>query len=194
MSSSLSALEVEDLVTLRDVASVLQRAEMVRRIAEEIEGYVVDLGADGRLVLLQLEELMGGVADDRRLVVKDYFQPSSGYELDDALRLLSTLSTEQLLDLHETSAVLHLGADVNSDTPLQPRGYRLLLKIPRLPEVVAERVVERFSGLSKILRAGVADLCRSTDRRGPRPGHQGQTSRASPRRRSSSATSSGPPG
>jgi len=146
VSSSLSALEVEDLVTLRDVASVLQRAEMVRRIAEEIEGYVVDLGADGRLVLLQLEELMGGVADDRRLVVKDYFQPSSGYELDDALRLLSTLSTEQLLDLHETSAVLHLGADVNSDTPLQPRGYRLLLKIPRLPEVVAERVVERFSG------------------------------------------------
>lgn len=158
VSSSLSALEVEDLVTLRDVASVLQRAEMVRRIAEEIEGYVVDLGADGRLVLLQLEELMGGVADDRRLVVKDYFRPSAGYELDDALRRLSSLSTEQLLDLHETSAVLHLPADVNSDTPLQPRGYRLLLKIPRLPEVVAERVVERFSGLSKILRAGVADL------------------------------------
>src|SRR2546422_9119951 len=74
VSGSLSALEVEDLVTVRDVATVLQRAEMVRRIAEEIEGYIVELGTDGRLVLLQLEELMGGVEDDRRLVIKDYSQ------------------------------------------------------------------------------------------------------------------------
>ena len=56
MSGSLSALEVEDLVTVRDVATVLQRAEMVRRVSEEIEGYVVELGADGRLVMLQLDE------------------------------------------------------------------------------------------------------------------------------------------
>ena len=67
VTGALSALEVEDLVTLRDVATVLQRAEMVRRIADEIEGYVVELGDDGRLVALQLEELIGGVEDDRRL-------------------------------------------------------------------------------------------------------------------------------
>src|SRR5262249_18594503 len=73
VSSSLSALEVEDLVTARDVVTVLQRAEMVRRIAEEIEGYVVELGLDGRLVELQLEELTGGVGDDRRPVCKDDF-------------------------------------------------------------------------------------------------------------------------
>src|SRR5207253_6059059 len=72
VSSALSALEVEDLVTVRDVVAVLQRAEMVRRIAEEIEGYIVELGTDGRLVRLQLEELMGGAEDDRRLVIKDY--------------------------------------------------------------------------------------------------------------------------
>src|SRR3982750_1176090 len=76
VSGALSALEVEDLVTVRDVATVLQRAEMVRRIAEEIEGYVVELGSDGRLVLLQLDELMGGVEDDRRLVAKDYYAQS----------------------------------------------------------------------------------------------------------------------
>ena len=78
VSGSLSALEVEDLVTVRDVATVLQRAEMVRRIAEEIEGYVIELGADGRLVMLQLDELMGGVEDDRRLVAKDYYQHGAG--------------------------------------------------------------------------------------------------------------------
>src|SRR5947199_199880 len=61
VSSALSSLEVEDLVTLRDVASVLQRNEMVRRIAEEIDGYIVQLGADARLIRLQLDELMGDV-------------------------------------------------------------------------------------------------------------------------------------
>ena len=76
VTGALSALEVEDLVTLRDVVTVLQRAEMVRRIADEIEGYVVELGDDGRLVELQLEELTGGVEDDRRLVGKDYFVES----------------------------------------------------------------------------------------------------------------------
>src|SRR3954454_20358966 len=81
VSGSLSALEVEDLVTLRDVVTVLQRAEMVRRIAEEIDGYIVELGVDGRLVRLQLEEMMGGVEDDRRLVIKDYFQEAQNRHL-----------------------------------------------------------------------------------------------------------------
>src|SRR6476660_7351743 len=73
VTGALSALEVEDLVTVCDVVTVLQRAEMVRRIAEEIEGYVVELGQDGRLVELQLEELTGGVEDNRRLVARDYY-------------------------------------------------------------------------------------------------------------------------
>ncbi len=101
VSTGLSALEVEDLVTVRDVATVLQRAEMVRRIAEEIEGYVIELGTDGRLVLLQLEELMGGVEDDRRLVAKDYFAAAAAWELADVLRRLSRLDDESLLDLDD---------------------------------------------------------------------------------------------
>src|SRR5438128_6558464 len=81
VSGALSALEVEDLVTVRDVAETIQRAEMVRRIADEIEGYVIELGADGRLVQLQLEELTGGVIDDLRLVCKDYFIESADWVL-----------------------------------------------------------------------------------------------------------------
>ena len=81
MTSALSALEVEDLVTVRDVVTVLQRAEMVRRIAEEIEGYIVELGSDGRLARLQLDELLAGVEDERRDVIRDYLpddQPGPG--------------------------------------------------------------------------------------------------------------------
>jgi len=159
VSGSLSALEVEDLVTVRDVATVLQRAEMVRRIAEEIEGYIVELGTDGRLVLLQLEELMGGVEDDRRLVIKDYSQADDTWQLSNAMSALADLSTEDLLDLKSVMSVLHLPAESGElDMSLQPRGYRLLSKIPRLPDAVIERIVARFGNLQKIMRATIDDL------------------------------------
>jgi diadenylate cyclase len=158
VSSSLSALEVEDLVTVRDVTTVLQRAEMVRRIAEEIEGYVIELGADGRLVLLQLEELMGSVEDDRRLVAKDYAPGDGGRDLEDSLGALAELATEELIDLGSVAAALNLPVTNGLDTPLQAHGFRLLQKIPRLPETVAEHVVGRFGNLQKIMRASLPDL------------------------------------
>jgi diadenylate cyclase len=158
VSGSLSALEVEDLVTVRDVATVLQRAEMVRRIAEEIEGYVIELGADGRLVMLQLEELIGGVEEDRRLVAKDYYESSDDVELAQVMHLLAQLEDEELLDLNLVASVLHLRPGIGIDGALQPRGFRLLHKIPRLPELVSDHVVDRFSNLQKIMRAGLADL------------------------------------
>jgi diadenylate cyclase len=158
VSGALSALEVEDLVTVRDVATVLQRAEMVRRIAKEIEGYVVELGADGRLVELQLEELTGGVESDRRLVCKDYFIESSDWVLDQVTSRLGALGDEELLDLREVAALLHLPPEMDLDASLQPRGYRLLSKIPRLPEAIAENVIARFGHLPKIMRASISDL------------------------------------
>jgi diadenylate cyclase len=159
VSGALSALEVEDLVTVRDVVTVLQRAEMVRRIAEEIDGYIVELGTDGRLVLLQLEELMGGVEDDRRLVIKDYFQDRPRWRLDKAMEALSGLTTEDLLDLKSVAGVLHLPADsAELEAGVQPRGYRLLSKIPRLPESIIENIVARFGTLQKVLRAGIDEL------------------------------------
>jgi diadenylate cyclase len=158
VSASLSALEVEDLVTVRDVATVLQRAEMVRRISFEIEGYVIELGADGRLVLLQLEELIGGVEDDRRLVAKDYSVAERGRQLAEVLADLAQLDDETLLDLSEVAAVLHLPPGITLDSAVQPRGFRLLHKIPRLPEAVADHVIDRFDNLQKILRASETDL------------------------------------
>ncbi len=158
VSGGLSALEVEDLVTVRDVAGVMQRAEMVLRIADEIEGYVIELGTDGRLVMLQLEELVGGVDADRRLVSKDYFVESNEWLLEATTARLAELDTDYLLDLRIVASVLHLPEEMELDSSLQPRGFRLLSKIPRLPEVVADHVVTRFDTLPKIMRASISDL------------------------------------
>ena len=158
VTSALSALEVEDLVTVRDVVTVLQRAEMVRRIAEEIEGYVVELGLDGRLVELQLEELTGGVLSDLRLVGKDYFVESPEWMLVQVTSRLAHISDDELLDLRVVASLLHLPQEHDLDSSLQPRGYRLLSKIPRLPETIAAHVIERFGTLPKVMRASLSDL------------------------------------
>src|SRR5215218_3005769 len=135
VAGTLTALEVENLVTVRDVVTVLQRTEMVRRIAEEIHGYIIEAGTDGRLVRLQLEELMGGVEDDRRLVIQDHSSTGDSWNPGEAMEALSQLTTEEILDLRAVTSVLHLpsgGAEL--DFPLQPKGYRLLSRIPRMPE------------------------------------------------------------
>ncbi len=159
VSSSLTALEVEDLVTVRDVVAVLQRAEMVRRISEEIDGYLVELGDDGRLVLLQRNELMGGVEDDRRLVIKDYFHQGRTWRLEQAMDQLASLGTEDLLDLTRVASVLRLSPDGGElDATLQARGYRLLSKVPGLPADLAERLVGHFGTLAKVMRATYDEL------------------------------------
>ncbi len=95
VSGTLSALEIEDLVTVRDVSAVVQRLEMVRRISEEIEGYVVELGTDGRLLTLQLDELVGGIGSDRALIIRDYVD-TSRREVDSVLDELAELDSTVL--------------------------------------------------------------------------------------------------
>jgi len=158
VTSSLSALEVEDLVTIRDVVTVLQRAEMVRRIAEEIEGYIVELGSDGRLAHLQLEELLAGVEDERRHVVRDYLPDDGVDSADEAVLALGSLATERLMSQQTVASVLELDGGIDLDSSLQPRGYRLLSRIPRLPDPVVGHLVVRYGNLQKMLRATTEDL------------------------------------
>ncbi len=158
VTSSLSALEVEDLVTTRDVVSVLQRAEMVRRIADEVEGYVVELGSDGRLVRLQLVELMAGVDDDRQDVVRDYLPDPGPTAVSVAMRELSELDSERLLDPEAAAALIAPSRPMDLDASLRPRGYRLLGKVPRLPAPAVEALVERYGNLQKVMRAATEEL------------------------------------
>ncbi|MEU5876883.1 DNA integrity scanning diadenylate cyclase DisA [Spirillospora sp. NPDC047279] len=160
VSGTLSALEIEDLVTVRDVSAVVQRLEMVRRIADEIEGYVVELGTDGRLLSLQLDELVSGVDVDRELIVRDYPSPSDApvRSVTDVLSALDLLSANELLDLSTVAEVMGFAGSDALDLPVSPKGYRLLAKVPRLPGLVVERLVEHFGGLQKLLAASIDDL------------------------------------
>ena len=161
VSATLSALEIEDLVTIRDVAIVAQRLEMVRRIAAEIADYAVELGSDGRLMSLQHAELIAGVELDRALIVGDYL-PNAAIDsgsVAQSLSVLDSLSASELLDLVLVANALGLdGSAEGLDAACAPRGYRLLARVPRLPEFVVERLVEHFQTLQRLLAASTDQL------------------------------------
>lgn len=158
VSGALSALEIENMVTVRDVLNVLQRAEMVRRIADEIEAYVAELGTDGRLLQLQLDELLAGVESERTLVVRDYM-PDRRRKAESILAELDTVPAQDLLDLAKLAeAIGFVSADTKIDEGVQPRGYRLLSRVPRLTDRTIDRLVQRFLTLQRLMAADLADL------------------------------------
>ncbi len=159
VSGALAALEIEDLVTVRDVAVVAQRLEMVLRIAAEIEDYVLELGADGRLLSLQLDELVTGVDRERVLVVRDYSPTGRRARTEtQILDHLSGLDSTELVDVAAVARAFGYAGAEQLDGALSPRGHRLLAKVPRLPPTVVERLVNHFETLQKLLAASVEEL------------------------------------
>jgi len=157
-AAELTTLEVEDVVSLRDVVNHLQILETMVRIAAEVEADIVELGADGRLVALQLEEVMENVLEQRRLITRDYIRDDD-WTVDEVVAGLSALTPENLTDDVQVGALLHLPpGDLDLNTPLVPRGFRMLSSIPRLPPRVIAEIVDALGDLPKIMRASEDDF------------------------------------
>ncbi len=157
VTNVLSVREVEDAVTLRDVLIVLQRVEMLRRIAEEVEEYVAELGSEGRLIRLQLEELMADIPFWRELLVEDYMADRRR-KVSTPLRELDRLPADDLLTLAPIGIAMGYEDDADLDRPLDSRGLRLLSRLPRVPDGVTRKLVTHFGTLARLLDAGVEDL------------------------------------
>lgn len=156
--TNLSALEFEELVTLQEVVTVLQRVAMVLRIKREIQKYIHELGTEGQLIQMQLEELVADVEHEALLIIKDYCQPPEA-SAGEILRALTELAPDEVV---ETSTLVRLlgyvpGGNIQEE-PLFPRGYRILSKIPRLPQAVVHNLVERFGNLTDVMRASIEEL------------------------------------
>src|SRR3954469_1305907 len=142
VSMRLTALEFEGGATLHDVLTVLQRSELVTRMAVEIERYIVELGTEGRLIEMQLEEMLTGVAADRSALVYDYMVDSSEPSFLGVMEALPRLPNQDLLDFGRLSELMGYDRKLNTlDFPVTPRGYRTLGRIPRLPQSIVDNVV-----------------------------------------------------
>ena len=155
----LTALEFQNAVVLDDVLVVLQRAEMTTRMAAEIQRDCIELGTEGRLIRMQLAELIGDVPAERAAVVLDYHVDGDGPKAQLALEALHALPYRHLLEFERLVELLGHPHDVNPlDYSVSPRGYRVLSHIPRLPDQIVKRVVTDMDGLEAIVRASQRDL------------------------------------
>lgn len=159
VSKRLTTLEFASAVTMHDVLVVLQRAELLLRTSYEVERYIIELGAEGRLIEMQLEETVIGVLPDRAALIRDYATDDSDISLDDTLVALSRLPHQELLDLGRLAELLGHDRKVNPhDVPVSARGYRALGRITRLPRLVGEKVIKELGSLEAILAASDSEL------------------------------------
>jgi diadenylate cyclase len=159
VSTRLTALEFEGGSTLHDVLTVLQRAELVTRMAVEIERYIVELGTEGRLIEMQLDETMVGVAAEKAALIHDYLSEDTDPHFASVADQLARLPHPDLLDFGRLAELLGYDRKLNTlDYPVSPRGYRILGRIPRLPKLVVGEIVREFGRLDEMLAATDAEL------------------------------------
>lgn len=156
--TNLGALEMEELVTLEEVVSVLQRIEMVLRIKAEIVKYIHELGTEGRLISMQVDELVGNLEEEALFLIRDYSQDPH-VNPHDVLEGMKQLSAEEIHDPGKFLTLLgYAGAPGQLEDSVSPRGYRILHKIPRLPVAIITNLVDYFHSLPQIMTATIEDL------------------------------------
>jgi len=158
VADNLTALEFEDAVTLHEVVIVVQRSEMVTRVAGEVERYLVELGREGRLIAMQLEELMTGVVRDRMALIRDYL-PGRSPGLEKVEERIAELSADELFDPDVVAKIMGFRKRAKAaEVRLSPRGYRVLSSIPRLPRSVIENIIDAMGSLKAVMLAGEDEL------------------------------------
>lgn len=157
--ANLGSLEFDDIVTVLDVVLAVQKIEIVTRIVTEVEQYINELGIEGKLVSMQLEELITGLKEEEILLIRDYLPAEEANNYKEVIRTLRNQSSEDLLELPLVAKILGLGNNINTlDLPISTRGYRILSKVPRLPMGIVENLVSDFGRLQRILGASIEEL------------------------------------
>ena len=184
----LNEYEFNDIATLNVVVETIQRGEMLYKIAEEVQKSIYELGIEGRLLKMQLDELTDGIEQEEKLVIKDYIQydkndknktrgkekvknqekakaqdsndENEDIEIEDvAFKKIRSLSYEDLMKEQLIANILGIKENDNfSDISVYTRGYRILSRVPRMPGFIVDNIVKKFGSWQKILSASAEEL------------------------------------
>lgn len=157
--SVLNEYEFNDIVTLENVITAIQRAEMVMKMVDEVKKSIYELGEEGRLLEIQLQELIGGLEKEELLIVKDYIAPGKKRTSEKVLKEIESLSHEDLMKSQVVARLLgYEDFDNYDEVAVYTRGYRVLNKIPRMPSNIVDNLVKSFKSFQHILAADIPDL------------------------------------
>lgn len=154
--NNLNLLEFQDLVTLFDVVTSIQRTEMVMRIVEEINIYILELGNEGRLISMQLNELVRHIERDGIFLIRDYLK--EGFDAENIYKSIQKLNQNELLNLDIIAKEIGYGGEPLVDAFVTPKGYRILSKVPRIPTNIIDNVIKHFEDFSSIIQADIDEL------------------------------------
>ncbi len=155
--NTLNEYEFNDIVTLENVITVIKRAEMVMKMVEEVQRQVYELGEEGRLVKMQLEEVIGDIEKEEILVIKDYVSKRRSAE-----KVLNEISSLDLSSLQNPSTIAKTLGYENfenfDEIGVYTKGYRLLNKVPKMPSSIVDNLVKSFKSFQHILIADIPAL------------------------------------
>lgn len=155
----LNEYEFNDIVTLDNVITAIQRAEMTMIMVEEVKKSIYELGEEGRLVEVQLEELIGGLEKEELLIIKDYIAPGKKRTAEKVMDEIINLSYEELMNSQSIAKILGYGIfDNYEEVGVYTKGYRIINKIPRMPNNIVENLVKKFKSFQHILAADIPKL------------------------------------
>lgn len=156
---NLDEYEFDDIVVLENVLIAIQKAEMVLRMIPELEFTIAQLGNDGRLLDMQLKQILGDTDVDEQLIIKDYSLKSTKGKIDDVLKKIRELSANDLLDSKNIASILgYDDAENPSDIEVESKGYRMLNKIHKMPSTIIDNLVKEFKNLNGLLDASIVQL------------------------------------
>ena len=155
----LNEYEFNDIVTLDNVITVIQRAEMTMRMVEEVQKNISELGEEGRLVEMQLQELVGDLEKEEMLIIKDYMVQGRKRNAEKLLSEILDLDYENLMSSQTVAKILGYELfDNYEEVGVYPKGYRILNKIPRMPSNIVENLIKKFKSLQHIIAADIPKL------------------------------------
>ncbi len=159
MLNILSEHEFDDIVSLETVANTIYRSELIMRMEAEVRKNIIELGTEGRIVNMQLEELIANVESEEYKIIKDYMIKKRDVSADDILDEIRKIDKKDLVNAEKIIKVLGYEIDNNIiDLNVSPRGYRILSKMPKMPASIIEKTVEAFGSLQGVCSASIDEL------------------------------------
>ncbi|MFP3952830.1 MAG: DNA integrity scanning diadenylate cyclase DisA [Candidatus Bipolaricaulota bacterium] len=152
----LTVLELDGNVLPYHVVNPITTIGQMLTLKKEINRMFLELGEEKTLPSRQLDNMISGIEEDMEFIIKDFCRDLEG-DVDDLVAEVIELCSETTPSTKKLMALLGYEEE-HLDEFLSSRGYRILHKIPRLPHVVIERIVDRFGTLENILQARRDDL------------------------------------
>lgn len=141
--AKLNVLEISGLVSIGDICRILQRCEMISRIADSMKKELIELGKEGNIIQMRFKELIKGVEKKGDEMIRDY----SPLSLKKTQLLLSNLTFDSLT---EPESIARLIFQKELEDSIAPKGFRFLYYLG-LNEKEASLIINSFSNLNAIL-------------------------------------------